>query len=715
MKISIQEVERRKKVVLMKINNKNENKLAGRYEVIEQIGIGGMSYVYKAYDVRRKKIVAIKMLKEELSIDEDFVKKFKSEALACKDIRHKNVISAYDVIDEENLHYIVMEYLEGTTLNKYINDKGRLSNEETINISIQIAKGIKAAHDKGIIHRDIKPQNIVVSDSGDIKITDFGIARAITSTTKNISVIGTVHYISPEQVRNTKVDFRSDIYSFGCTMYEMITGEVPFEGETPLEIIVSHLRENIKKPSIVAPDIYKSLEKIILKSTRMIPRERYQTIDEMLNDLNKALKDKEGTFIKENVYDEDDEEGKTVMISDEDMKVIKAVSERYTNKKSYKTSDGDLTSEQKAFINRYIENSSFKHHQAMRRVAIGSVIAVILLIIFMTFIALDTRKSVVVNNYTSTASVTLSNIAKSLEGLNIELAKSFADEYGIELNIVDEEFNDTVEHGKIIKIVKNNLDVDKSLDIIVSKGSETIDFTDIDALRNTRWSDMLVLLNERDLTYTVSEIYDKDVPRNYIVGVNKKKSTDAGPLVFTISRGASDMTKTMPDLANKSMSEARDMLEANELVLGNVSFIRDRYIEENHVISQSVESGKSINIGTSVDLIVSCGVDGVEYIADSTAKWHGEISRSYIVSKGNTPNINNTGETMILQIRLMQETSRGIVYTELSEAEEYKVGTILPLVFKDLEGEEGVYSGNVQVVDVVNDVVVYTQAVSFHP
>ena len=300
------EEERMVEIMSRVKDNKQLNRLSGRYEIIEQVGVGGMSYVYKAYDSKKKRVVAIKMLKEELAIDDEFVRKFKSEALACKDIRQENVISAYDVVDEDNMHYIVMEYIEGITLNKYIKQKGKLSNEETINISIQVAKGIQAAHKKGIIHRDIKPQNIVINDKGIAKITDFGIARAITSTTKNISVIGTVHYISPEQVRNTKVDFRSDIYSFGCTMYEMITGEVPFEGEAPLDIIISHIRNNLQAPHLKNSEVYKSLEKIILKATRMIPRERYQNMEDMISDLEKAIEDKEGTFILESNYDEDE-------------------------------------------------------------------------------------------------------------------------------------------------------------------------------------------------------------------------------------------------------------------------------------------------------------------------------------------------------------------------------------------------------------------------
>lgn len=708
------ERERMVKKMSNKRDNKQLNRLSGRYEIIEQIGVGGMSYVYKAFDSKRKKVVAIKILKEELSIDEEFVKKFKSEALACKDIKQENVISAYDVVDEGNMHYIVMEYLEGTTLNKYIKQKGKLSNEDTIAISIQVAKGIQAAHKKGIIHRDIKPQNIVIDNNGVVKITDFGIARAITSTTKNISVIGTVHYISPEQVRNTKVDFRSDIYSFGCTMYEMITGEVPFEGETPLDIIISHLRNNLKPPHLKNPDIYMSLEKIILKAARMIPRERYQNMEEMIKDLERAAADKDGEYIRESNYDED-EEGKTVIITDEDMKVIKAVSEKYSNKPNYKSHEESFTPEQQEFYDKYIKDGAFRHHMFMRRIIFGAIIAVVLLIVIMIFIALDTRKYEPSENV-ATNSIALTSIVRFVTGSDLNLASDLLEEYGIKIHVVGEEYNDNVEYGKISRIVKDNLSEDMSLDVTVSKGSKILDFTDKEALQQTRWIDMIERLKDRGLAYEVSEINDINVQRGYIIGANKNNSAEPGPLVFTISRGISDQIKTMPNLINKSISEARDLLAANELVLGNISYVRDMMVPENCVISQSVEQGNEIRAGSNVDLILSSGKDGVEYIAEKKKKWHSELSATYrVVSGEKSPTQNNSGDTLILQVRLMQQTAAGIVYTELLEPQEYKIGTIMPLIFPNLEGEEGVQNGQVQVVDVEKDKVVSTINVIFWP
>ena len=637
-----------------KNNNIQLNRLSGRYEIIEQVGVGGMSYVYKAYDSKNRRFVAIKMLREELAIDEEFVNKFKSEALACKDIKQENVISAYDVVDEGNMHYIVMEFVEGETLNKYIKAKGKLSNEETIQISLKVAKGILAAHKKGIIHRDIKPQNIVINEKNSVKITDFGIARAITSTTKNISVIGTVHYISPEQVRNTKVDFRSDIYSFGCTMYEMITGEVPFEGDTPLDIIISHLRNNLRAPHLANPDIYISLEKIILKAARMLPSERYQKIEDMIKDLEMASVDKEGTYIKDNNYD-DDEEGKTVIITDEDMKVIKAVSEKYTNKSRYTKSNEELTPEQQAFYDKYIKDGAFKHHILMRKLVFGAIIAVSLLIIIMVFIALDTKKheSKVEKVIISTNSVARDSISKFIKNQDLDTAKSILLNYDITLNVVREEYSDTIESGKIIDVIKDYTDSDRTIDVTVSLGTEVLDFSNIKELQKTKWTKMQAKLIKRGIVYHISEINDDSVERGNIIGVNRKNSAEKGDLVFTISKGPS------------SSDPASDSNDDNE------------YGEDKQY-------------------------------------WYGKLNAKYIVTKSNSPNFENS-ENVILQVQLVQITEQGIMYKELSDAQEYKVGTVLPLMYNNIEGEYGVQNGIVQVVDVENDIIMSTYEVTFEP
>ena len=263
--------------------------LSGRYQVLSKIGAGGMADVYKAKDCMLNRYVAVKVLKKEYREDENFVKKFRSEAQAAAGLLNPNIVNVYDVGEDRGLNYMVMELVEGITLKEYIERKGRLSHKETISIAIQMCSGIGAAHASGIIHRDIKPQNIIISKDGKVKVTDFGIAKAITSNTVSTNAMGSVHYTSPEQARGGIVDEKSDLYSAGITMYEMITGHVPFDGDSTVTVALKHLQEEIKSPAEEVPDIPYSLECIIMKCTQKNPAMRYQSCDELLQDLKHSL------------------------------------------------------------------------------------------------------------------------------------------------------------------------------------------------------------------------------------------------------------------------------------------------------------------------------------------------------------------------------------------------------------------------------------------
>ena len=263
--------------------------LGKRYEILERIGAGGMADVYKSKDHKLNRYVAVKVLKSDYRSDEVFIQKFVSEAQAAAGLMHPNVVNVYDVGQDRGLYYMVMELVEGITLKDYIEKKGKLSAKETISISIQMVTGIQAAHNQHIIHRDIKPQNIIISRDGKVKVTDFGIARATTSTkTISTNVMGSVHYTSPEQARGGIVDEKSDIYSAGITMYEMITGHVPFDGDSTVSVAIKHLREEMVSPAEEVPDIPYSLECIIMKCTQKSTARRYQNCQQLINDLKRA-------------------------------------------------------------------------------------------------------------------------------------------------------------------------------------------------------------------------------------------------------------------------------------------------------------------------------------------------------------------------------------------------------------------------------------------
>lgn len=691
----------------------NKEVLSNRYEIIELIGAGGMSYVYKAYDTKTKKIVAIKVLKDELSDDDEFLSKFQSEAIASEKIKHKNVVSSFDVVDEGRLHYIVLEYVNGITLNKYIKEKKHLSNDETIDIAMQIALGLESAHKKGIIHRDIKPQNIVLTKEGDAKITDFGISRAISSTTKNISVVGTVHYISPEQARNENVDFRSDIYSLGCTMFEMITGKIPFEGDNPVSIIISHLRENISLPSNDNPKIYKSLEKIILKATRMIPSERYQSVSDLIKDLKLAKKDKKGSFIKDDLYEED--ANKTVIISDSDINMIKQWSSNYVNKpNSYKMSE--LTNREREFIKKYLMGKTVSRTKYIWLCVVTiSALITIIIISFLVKSIVDTYKRHNTNeasliSTSSNVDMILPNLANSIVGIDIDIARNLMKDYGIEINISDIVYSDKYLEKEIIEVLID--EEHKVLNVIISKGSEVIDFSDIDKLHQTRFIDIANQLDDRGIKYSVYEIYDRNIERGKIIGVNKFKTSEPGELIITISKGLSKDVVTMPDLYRLSLQSATDLLVKNNLVLGSIYYAQSYLVESGSVVDQSIEKFSDVDIGSVVDLTISSGIDGETTEVNNSNKLYGQLRATYIVTNTNIP-IDNQKDSIIIAVRLKQDTNEGVKYFELSQPTEYIVGTAISLIYLNIEGEPNVYNGVVQVVDVENDIVLSEYVVQF--
>ena len=692
--------------------------LSNRYEIIERVGIGGMSYVYKAYDLKTKKIVAIKELKDELVDDEEFVSKFESEAIASKSIKHKNVVSAYDVVHDGRLYYIVLEFADGITLNKYIREKGHLSNEETIDIAIQVASGLESAHKKGIIHRDVKPQNVVISKNNVAKITDFGIARAISSNTKNISVIGTVHYISPEQAKNDRVDFRSDIYSLGCTMYEMITGKIPFEGDTAVAIIMSHIKENIKLPSIDNKSIYKSLEKIILKATRMNPDDRYQNMGELINDLKRASKDKEGSFISNAIYNDEDT-GKTLIISDNQMQLIKQLSSKYQNTNNAEILNDNEKNYIKHYLNKNAPKTNISRSKYLWMSIVGVTLSIALIVVgVIAYQFLNTMKYRVnvsasnSNAFSTEKDIILKNLYRNIIGMDVDEARSLARDYGIWIVSTDKRYDDHFKYNQIIEIKNNEITEDSVLNVVISKGSEVLDFTDLEALHKTKFSDMKEMLDERNLEYSVIDSTDRYIEAGYIIGVNKNDSSRPGKLIFTVSTGTSSDIISMPNVVGLTLDEARELLASRNLSIQEIYHNRDGSYPEGVIITQSKPKFSYVKKGDTVDVVVSSGENGEITDMPFRERWLADLNASFIVSQNNVPG-GSEDDKIIIAVRLMQATETGVKYYELSQPAEYTVGTAISLVYLDIEGEPGVYDGQVQVVDVENDVILKSYDVRF--
>ena len=312
--------------------------IADRYEVLGKIGSGGMSDVYKAKDHKLNRNVAIKVLKPEFSEDRSFVTKFRVEAQSAAGLIHANIVNVYDVGDEDGVYYIVMELVEGITLKKYIEKKGRLGVREAVSIAIQVAQGIEAAHNHHIVHRDIKPQNIIISKEGKVKVTDFGIARAASSNTINSNTMGSVHYISPEQARGGYSDEKSDIYSFGIMLYEMLTGRVPFEGDTTVSVALQHIQDDIVSPAQLVPGIPVSVEKIVLKCTQKRTERRYQNMSDLIADLKHSLVAPDEDFVVTRPVASN---GPTKMITEDELDRIHQMSSIKSTNMTSKRRDDD--------------------------------------------------------------------------------------------------------------------------------------------------------------------------------------------------------------------------------------------------------------------------------------------------------------------------------------------------------------------------------------
>ena len=291
-----------------------------RYEIISRIGSGGMADVYKARDHKLDRLVAVKVMKAEFSEDKGFIAKFRKEAQAAAGLAHPNVVNVYDVGEDNGIYYIVMELVQGITLKDYITRKGKLTVREATSIAIQVSLGLEAAHKSNIVHRDVKPQNIIISTDGKVKLSDFGIARAASSNTISSNVMGSVHYSSPEQVRGGYSDAKSDIYSLGITIYEMVTGHVPFDGDTTVAIAIKHLQEEMESPRKYVPDLPYSLEQIIFKCTQKSVDRRYASMSELIEDLKHSLLDPNGNFVSLTPLAS---HAQTVMLSQDELDAIR--------------------------------------------------------------------------------------------------------------------------------------------------------------------------------------------------------------------------------------------------------------------------------------------------------------------------------------------------------------------------------------------------------
>ena len=633
--------------------------LSDRYEILSKVGAGGMSDVYKAKDHILSRFVAIKVLKQEFSEDSSFVTKFRAEAQSAAGLEHPNIVNIYDVGSENGLYYIVMEYVEGITLKTYIEKKGQLSFKESASIAIQVARGIEAAHNKNIIHRDIKPQNIIISTDGKVKVTDFGIAKATSSNTISSDVMGSVHYASPEQARNGFVDGRSDIYSLGIVMFEMVTGRVPFDGDTTVAVALQHLQEEIAKPSIYAPDLPISFEKIILKCTQKTPDRRYQTIEELLTDIRRSLAHPDEDFVTIAPLVDG---GKTKVISPDELDKIKegrGVAEDLNDDDTDADNDDEYADDEddddydEALLDDDDDDEDnddddddgkLLNPKMDKAITIMGIVTAVIIVIVIIYLALSVAgvfkfggkknsESQQTESQTQTETESESETQTETEGqmidirgMSVESAQKAVDRLKLDLTVFafetkqsdekdgtileqDVKAGDTVKRGSQINVV------------IAGKGDSTSEMVKVPSVIGKTKSSAKSTLESAGFSVTFEYgDYNDSVAADVVTAQSpsaKNKAAKGSTVTVTLSPGQKPIT--VPNVVGYSQSQAESALAGAGLKYTYADSQYSDTVAAGNVISQT-KSGETVAAGTTITLTLSKGKQEISTNVSKTVK-----------------------------------------------------------------------------------------------
>ncbi len=634
--------------------------LSDRYEILSKVGAGGMSDVYKAKDHILSRFVAIKVLKQEFSEDSSFVTKFRAEAQSAAGLEHPNIVNIYDVGSENGLYYIVMEYVEGITLKTYIEKKGQLSFKESASIAIQVARGIEAAHNKNIIHRDIKPQNIIISTDGKVKVTDFGIAKATSSNTISSDVMGSVHYASPEQARNGFVDGRSDIYSLGIVMFEMVTGRVPFDGDTTVAVALQHLQEEIARPSIYAPDLPISFEKIILKCTQKTPDRRYQTIEELLTDIRRSLAHPDEDFVTIAPLVDG---GKTKVISPDELDKIKegrGVAEDLNdddtdadNDDEYADGEDDDDEYDESLLDDDDDEDDDDDGKLLnpkmdKAITIMGIVTAVIIVIVIIYLALSVAgvfkfggkknsESQQTESQTQTESESESETQTETEGQMIDIrgmsvddAQKAVDRLKLDLTVFafetkqsdekdgtileqDVKAGDTVKRGSQINVV------------IAGKGDSTSEMVKVPSVIGKTKSSAKSTLESAGFSVTFEYgDYNNSVAADVVTAQSpsaKKQAAKGSTVTVTLSPGQKPIT--VPNVVGASQSQAESALAGAGLKYTYADSQYSDTVPAGSVISQT-KSGETVAAGTTITLTLSKGKQEISTNVSKGISYSGE-------------------------------------------------------------------------------------------
>lgn len=623
--------------------------LGKRYAVLSKIGAGGMADVYKGRDQMLNRYVAIKVLKKQYKEDENFVRKFRSEAQAAAGLIHPNIVNVYDVGEDRGLNYMVMELVEGITLKEYIERKGRLSHKETISIAIQMCSGIGAAHASGIIHRDIKPQNIIISKDGKVKVTDFGIAKAITSNTVSTNAMGSVHYTSPEQARGGFSDQRSDIYSIGITLFEMVTGQVPFDGETTVEVAMKHLQQEITPPSELVPDIPYSLEQIILKCTQKSSERRYESTEALIQDLKHSLVDPDGDFV---VIPPIGGMTDTVIMTDKDLDDIRNGNDdeeydtdEYDTDAMYGNDDSDEDYENYE-SGRGADEVNPHMHKIMKILTIVVVAIIVLILVFTVGKAAGVFKSfggiTTQDEEDKSGKVTVPDV----RGMSEENARALLNKKRLGIHVVTRKESKKYKAGKISKQTPEageKVSKHTKIEVVVSSGlvGSKKAIPDVSGMSETEAQNDL---EEAGFKVTSSFQYDDSVESGKVISTTPEAGTKAekgSTVTMLVSQGSNK--KTVPDVRGMADATAQSTIKSYGFNVGTVTYDYSDSVEKGMVISQTVEPGTKASAGTSISITVSNGPKPEEKIEVQSFVGQQESAlKSWASSKGLYTNISDS-------------------------------------------------------------------------
>ena len=580
-----------------------------RYEILEKIGTGGMSDVYKAKCHKLNRMVAVKVLKQEFSENANFVSKFRTEAQAAAGLMHPNIVNVYDVGDENGIYYIVMELVEGITLKKYIEKKARLSVKEAVTIAIQICLGIEAAHNNHIIHRDIKPQNVIISKEGKVKVTDFGIAKAATSNTITSNVMGSVHYTSPEQARGGFSDEKSDIYSLGITLFEMLTGRVPFNGDTTVAIAIKQIQEEMPSPREYVPEIPISVEQIVLKCTQKSPDRRYQSMGELINDLRRSFTNPDEDFVK---IVSDDDFSQTRTMTPEEMEALK---------RSTKPQMEEITGELPKAVQQEDEEDDDEYDPRMNRIM--TILAIVVGIIICVVAILLIGKTIGIfrlsRDNTSASDSDSTSIEVSIEQVvmpnvvDMEYLKAVdvLKKEGLLAKAKYEESSTVAEGTVISSSIHDGLKVDVGtvVELTVSAGAITEVVPDVVGKTLSAANKDIM---DKNFKVDIVEEYNDNVLEGHVISQNPEgngKAPVGSTITITVSLGSKTEVFEMPSVLGMLTEDAVVTLTEAGLVVdsNSVTQVYNDVYGEGYVCYQSIAYGTDVTKGTRVDIQVSKG------------------------------------------------------------------------------------------------------------